>query len=155
MSREKIAIIIAVVAVIVSVLFIFKIIPFELPGQTKAVVTEQTNPTASGGELKIEDTVVGTGDAVKSGDTIVIHYKGTLEDGTQFDSSYDRGAPFETKIGVGEVIQGWDEGVIGMKTGGKRTLTIPPSLGYGDQAVGTIPANSTLIFDVELVEIKK
>lgn len=152
MSREKIAIIIAVVAVLISALYIFKIV--ELPGQSQPVASKQTSQATPQEELKIEDIVIGTGDEVKSGDTIVIHYKGTLEDGTQFDSSYDRGEPFETKIGVGEVIQGWDEGVVGMKTGGKRRLIIPPSLGYGEQAVGTIPANSTLIFDVELVEIK-
>ena len=104
--------------------------------------------------LKIEDTQVGTGSAVKSGDTVSIHYAGTLEDGTPFDNSYDRGAPFETPIGAGQVIKGWDLGVVGMKVGGKRRLTIPPELGYGEQGSGTIPPNSTLIFDVELIEIK-
>jgi peptidylprolyl isomerase len=105
-------------------------------------------------ELKIEDLKVGTGSAVKSGDNIAINYIGTLVDGTKFDSSYDRGQPFETQIGVGQVIKGWDEGVVGMKVGGKRKLTIPPSLGYGDRAAGPIPPNSTLIFEVELVGIK-
>lgn len=107
-------------------------------------------------ELLIEDIEEGTGDAVvESGDDIVIHYRGTLTDGTVFDSSYDRGEPFQTRIGVGEVIQGWDEGVIGMKVGGKRKLTIPSHMAYGDQAMGSIPANSTLIFEVELLEILK
>ena len=105
-------------------------------------------------DLKIEDIKEGTGEAVKSGDTILIHYKGTLTDGTKFDSSYDRGEPFETQIGVGRVIEGWDKGVVGMKVGGTRKLTIPPALGYGDQDMGVIPPNSTLIFEVELVEIK-
>ncbi len=104
--------------------------------------------------LKIEDTLEGTGSAVKTGDTISIHYAGTLEDGTPFDNSYDRGEPFETPIGAGQVIKGWDLGVVGMKVGGKRRLTIPPELGYGEQGSGTIPPNSTLIFDVELIEIK-
>ncbi|MDO5561572.1 MAG: FKBP-type peptidyl-prolyl cis-trans isomerase [bacterium] len=104
-------------------------------------------------ELKIEDTLVGTGAEVQSGDTIRIHYHGTLEDGTIFDSSVDRGEPFEAQIGVGMLIQGWDQGIPGMKVGGKRRLTIPPELGYGNRAIGNIPANSTLIFDVELLDI--
>ncbi len=107
-------------------------------------------------ELVVEDIQVGTGSAtVEPGDDIVIHYKGTLTDGTVFDSSYDRGEPFQTQIGVGQVIEGWDEGVVGMKVGGKRKLTIPPNKGYGEQAVGSIPPNSTLIFEVELLEILK
>lgn len=104
--------------------------------------------------VKIEDLKVGTGAAVKNGDTVVIDYHGTLANGTKFDSSYDRHEPFETQIGVGQVIKGWDLGVVGMKVGGKRKLTIPPELGYGDQAVGKIPPNSILIFEVELREIK-
>ena len=105
--------------------------------------------------LKIEDLKIGTGPEVKSGDTVSIHYLGTLENGKKFDSSYDRGQPFETQIGVGQVIKGWDQGVVGMKVGGKRKLIIPPELGYGSQEIpGAIPANSTLIFDVELVKIK-
>ncbi len=108
------------------------------------------------GELVVETIQEGTGDqVVESGDDIVIHYRGTLEDGTVFDSSYDRGEPFQTQIGVGEVIRGWDEGVIGMKPGEKRKLIIPPAMGYGEQGIGSIPPNSTLIFEVELVEILK
>lgn len=105
-------------------------------------------------QLKVEDLVKGSGKEVKKGDSIVIHYKGTLTDGSTFDNSYNRGTPFETQIGVGQVIRGWDEGVVGMKVGGKRRLTIPPELGYGDRAVGPIPANSTLIFEVELIDVK-
>lgn len=106
-------------------------------------------------ELKIDDLKVGTGREVKSGDTVVIHYLGTLEDGTKFDSSYDRKEPFETQIGVGYVIKGWDQGVPGMKIGGKRKLTIPSELGYGSRGSGSvIPPFSTLIFEVELVDIK-
>lgn len=105
------------------------------------------------GQLIIEDTLVGTGATVKTGDTVKIHYTGTLEDGTVFDSSLTRNEPFETQIGVGMLIQGWDQGIPGMKIGGKRHLVIPPELGYGDRAVGSIPANSTLIFDLELLDI--
>ncbi len=105
-------------------------------------------------KLKIEDLKVGTGVEVKAGDKVKIHYTGTLENGKKFDSSLDRGQPFETQIGVGQVIKGWDMGVVGMKVGGKRKLVIPPELGYGDREIpGVIPANSTLIFDVELLSI--
>lgn len=106
-------------------------------------------------ELKIEDLVTGTGDEVKSGDTIIIHYNGSLLDGTKFDSSYDRNQPFETGIGVGQVIEGWDKGVIGMKVGGKRRLTIPSAMAYGDRGIpGAIPAKAALVFEVELLRIK-
>lgn len=120
---------------------------------TMAKQNDKTETQAT--ELKIEDIEEGTGETVESGDSVVIHYKGTLTDGSTFDSSYDRGEPFETQIGVGHVIEGWDKGVVGMKAGGKRKLTIPPEMGYGEQAVGPIPANSTLIFEVELLEVLK
>ena len=106
-------------------------------------------------ELKIEDLKIGTGPEVKTGDTVSINYLGTLENGTKFDSSYDRGQPFETQIGVGRVIKGWDQGVPGMKVGGKRKLTIPSDLAYGSRGAGSvIPPDATLIFEVELIGIK-
>lgn len=112
-------------------------------------------PNPNMADLKIEDIKVGTGREVKSGDTVVMNYVGTLEDGTKFDSSYDRGQPFETQIGVGRVIQGWDQGVPGMKIGGKRKLVIPSDMAYGDQGIpGVIPGKATLIFEVELMDIK-
>src|SRR5579862_6863688 len=109
--------------------------------------------------LKIIDTQVGTGASPKTGQTCVMHYTGWLyENGTKgkkFDSSVDRGQPFEFAIGTGHVIKGWDEGVATMKVGGKRTLIIPPELGYGARgAGGVIPPNATLIFDVELLAVK-
>ncbi len=103
--------------------------------------------------LMVEDLVVGTGAAAASGDTVSVHYVGTLLNGTKFDSSYDSGRPFSFRVGAGEVIAGWDQGVPGMRVGGKRRLTIPPSLAYGDRAVGPIPANSTLRFEIELLTI--
>lgn len=113
------------------------------------------NPTQEVTELKIEDTKIGEGGKVKSGDTVVMHYSGTLLSGSKFDSSYDRGTPFETTIGVGRVIKGWDQGVPGMKVGGKRKLTIPSDLAYGARGAGSaIPPNAALIFEVELLEIK-
>ena len=111
-----------------------------------------TTPTG-GGTLVVEDLVVGTGATAVIGDTVTVHYVGTLTNGTKFDSSYDNGQPFPFRIGAGQVIAGWEQGVPGMKVGGKRRLTIPPSLGYGNQAIGRIPANSTLLFDVDLLSI--
>jgi len=113
--------------------------------------------TASG--LKIEDTKVGTGASPKTGQTCVMHYTGWLYEngakGQKFDSSVDRREPFEFQIGRGMVIKGWDEGVASMKVGGKRTLIIPPDLGYGARgAGGAIPPNATLVFDVELLDVK-
>ena len=107
-------------------------------------------------ELQIEEIIVGIGDSPKQGQTVVVHYTGWLTNGTKFDSSVDRGEPFEFQIGVGQVIKGWDEGVITMRIGGKRKLTIPPDLAYGEREVGggLIPANSTLIFEVELLDLK-
>lgn len=147
-----VVLIIGILALGVASLFIFRITDSFLPAQKPepTAIMDTTNIK----ELKIEDIKVGNGKEVKIGDTVVINYLGTLIDGTKFDSSYDRGEPFETQIGTGQVIKGWDFGVVGMKVGGKRKLTIPPSLGYGSRAVGPIPANSTLIFEVELVDIK-
>ncbi len=106
-------------------------------------------------ELKIETMEQGQGQEVKKGDFISVHYTGYLENGTKFDSSVDRGEPFEFQIGQGYVIQGWEQGIIGMKVGEKRKLTIPPELGYGSTGSGgVIPPNATLIFEVELLEIK-
>lgn len=107
-------------------------------------------------ELIIEDIEEGEGDEAKAGDTIVVHYKGTLDDGEKFDSSYDRGMPFQFKLGAGQVIKGWDQGFNGLKVGGKRKLTIPSDLAYGERGVDfTIPPFATLIFEVELLDIKK
>jgi FKBP-type peptidyl-prolyl cis-trans isomerase FkpA len=105
-------------------------------------------------QLKSEDLKEGTGAAAAAGDTVDVHYTGWLTDGTKFDSSKDRGRPFSFSLGAGQVIQGWDQGVQGMKIGGVRKLTIPPNLGYGPRgAGGVIPPNATLVFEVELVKI--
>ncbi len=111
-----------------------------------------TVTTPSG--LKYIDLVEGTGATPKTGQTVSVHYTGTLEDGTKFDSSRDRNRPFDFKIGTGQVIQGWDEGLSTMKVGGRRQLIIPPELGYGSRgAGGVIPPNATLNFDVELLKV--
>lgn len=112
-------------------------------------------PMADKTKLKIEEIKVGNGPEVKIGDTVVTHYTGWLENGTKFDSSLDRKQPFETQIGVGYVIKGWDMGIPGMKAGGKRKLTIPHELGYGKYGVEPdIPGFATLVFEIELLKIK-
>jgi FKBP-type peptidyl-prolyl cis-trans isomerase len=106
-------------------------------------------------ELIIEDLTPGTGDTAAAGQTVSVHYTGWLTDGTKFDSSVDRDEPFEFRLGMGQVIGGWDQGVAGMQIGGKRKLTIPPELGYGARgAGGVIPPNATLVFDVELLGVR-
>ena len=109
------------------------------------------------GFLEIEDLVIGEGAKAVSGDEVTVHYTGWLLNGTKFDSSLDRGQPLTFKLGVGDVIEGWDRGVRSMQTGGVRKLTIPSELAYGDRAVGggLIPANSTLVFEVELLDIAR
>src|SRR3954454_11897282 len=105
-------------------------------------------------ELQIDDLREGTGPAAKAGQTVVVHYVGTLTNGQKFDSSRDRGKGFRFRLGAGEVIKGWDQGVAGMKVGEMRKLTIPPQLAYGERGFPpVIPPNSTLVFEVELLEV--
>jgi peptidylprolyl isomerase len=148
-----------IISVIIGilVLVVFAYFIFGLNGSNNSGTPTQPSPqtnAATTEKLQIQDEKIGSGAAVKKGDTVKINYVGTLANGTKFDASADHGGPFVTQIGVGQVIKGWDEGIIGMKVGGKRKLIIPPSLGYGNQATGSIPANSTLIFQVELVGIE-
>lgn len=107
-------------------------------------------------DLIIEDVVKGTGEEAKVGKLVTVHYSGFLTNGTLFDSSIPRKSPFSFRLGAGDVIQGWDRGVAGMKVGGKRKLTIPSKLGYGSRGAGNvIPPNATLVFDVELLKVEK
>lgn len=123
--------------------------------QRSAAITQNTETTMEDtSKLKIVDSVVGTGIEAVAGKTVSVHYTGKLENGTVFDSSVSRGVPFEFPLGAGMVIEGWELGIAGMKVGGKRTLTIPPELGYGNRDMGSIPPNSTLMFDVELLGVK-
>jgi FKBP-type peptidyl-prolyl cis-trans isomerases 1 len=106
-------------------------------------------------ELVIEDLTVGTGDEAVAGKSMVVHYTGWLTNGSKFDSSKDRNDPFDFRLGAGQVIPGWDQGVAGMKVGGKRKLTIPPEMAYGSRgAGGVIPPNATLVFEVELLAVR-
>lgn len=159
MSRNFILIFFIIVVGIFGILIFFsssanpEVTTSQLP--TFAVSPTPTTSPAIMNAMKVEDTVIGTGPEVKKGDTVTVHYTGRLENGTKFDSSLDRGTPFSTVIGVGSVIKGWDEGIPGMKVGGKRKLTIPGALAYGEQGIPPkIPPNATLVFEVELLEIK-
>jgi FKBP-type peptidyl-prolyl cis-trans isomerase len=117
--------------------------------------TKETTMTTTPSGLQYEDLQEGSGAAAKSGDTVEVHYTGWLTNGKKFDSSVDRGQPFSFQLGAGRVIKGWDEGVAGMKPGGKRKLTIPSALGYGTRgAGGVIPPNADLVFEVELLKVR-
>jgi FKBP-type peptidyl-prolyl cis-trans isomerase len=104
--------------------------------------------------MVIDEIKVGVGEEVKEGDVVAVHYIGTLQNGQEFDNSRKRGQPFEFKVGAGQVIQGWDKGLVGMKVGGQRVLVIPPDMAYGKDGIGPIPGNATLVFAIELIEIK-
>jgi FKBP-type peptidyl-prolyl cis-trans isomerase len=104
--------------------------------------------------MVIDDIKIGTGETVKDGDVVSVHYVGQLQNGQEFDASKKRGTPFDFTVGSGQVIQGWEEGVIGMKVGGERVLVIPPEKAYGEAGIGPIPGNATLVFSIELLEIK-
>ncbi len=133
-----------------------------LPLLSQADTTPKRAPTMTLNGMTLIDTQLGTGAVARAGNTVVVHYTGWLYDptaaefkGQKFDSSVDRGEPFSFPLGAGRVIRGWDEGVAGMKVGAKRTLLIPPELGYGNRGAGrVIPPNATLIFDVELLEVR-
>ncbi len=149
-ARNRQVRIIASVVVLVLAALVIGYMIINRDGKSSGGGTEVT--TASG--LKYTDIVEGTGPAPKTGQTISVNYTGTLVNGTVFDSSAKQGKPYQFRIGTGVVIKGWDEGLMTMRVGGKRKLTIPSSLGYKDQRSGIIPPNSTLLFDVELLDVK-
>lgn len=124
------------------------------PATTTTGAINLKNPTTTPSGLKYEDVVVGTGASPRAGQRVTVHYTGTFVSGEKFDSSRDKGQPFNFVIGNGNVIKGWDEGVLTMKVGGKRLLEIPPALGYGNRDYGPIPGGSTLLFEVELLAVQ-
>jgi FKBP-type peptidyl-prolyl cis-trans isomerase len=135
----------------ITSLFALSVAPFA--GRVAALGAMAKVVKLPGNETYV-DLHIGKGAPAKSGDHVRVHYVGTLKDGTKFDSSRDRGQPFDFPLGGGQVIPGWDEGVVGMRVGGLRKLTIPPALGYGDAGAGDkIPPNATLIFTIELLAI--
>lgn len=144
-KNEWVAIVIAVF--VVGFFFVF--------GQ---MIIDIINPSAKSkvmqqSELQIQDELVGTGEVAVAGKRVTVHYTGRFLDGNIFDSSVNRGEPFQFILGTGQVIKGWDQGVAGMKVGGKRILIVPPELGYGPNDYGPIPGGSILIFDVELLKV--
>ncbi len=146
-KRQRTRVIAAVVIVALAAGAVAYLFVPGMPGRAGAELT-----TDSG--LRYTDLVVGTGPSPRTGQTTVVHYTGTLTDGTKFDSSRDKGQPYSFALGTGSVIKGWDEGVATMKVGGRRKLVVPPVLGYGAAGQGTIPPNATLVFDVELLDVK-
>lgn len=141
-----------------ALIYIVSLVALNLPQKSASQTTTVTPPTidtnSQSAKLKIEDEKVGTGTTAQTGDTVTVNYTGTLTNGKEFDSTKGK-QPFSFTLGAGQVIKGWDQGIVGMKVGGKRKLTIPPDLGYGSQGAGAaIPPNSTLIFDVELLDVK-
>ena len=122
-------------------------------GIAKAV-TESVNSVGEIQKLIIDDVLIGTGDLVEEGDTVTVNYIGTLQNGQQFDNSYTRGEPFTFTVGEGRVITGWEQGLVGMKTGGQRVLVIPSHLAYGKNGFGPIPGGATLVFAIELLSIE-
>jgi FKBP-type peptidyl-prolyl cis-trans isomerase len=156
--NQRIAIIVVVVLLLAAAAFlVYSTSRPEQPAaeQSAAGLPDTTNLTTTDSGLQYKDVTVGSGAEAQAGNTVSVHYTGWLTDGTKFDSSLDRGQPFSFSLGSGGVIAGWDEGVAGMKIGGKRILVIPADLGYGASgAGGVIPPNATLIFEVELLDVK-
>jgi FKBP-type peptidyl-prolyl cis-trans isomerase len=144
-NKFKTGVAVATGIVVVGLFFVFN--------DPLAVIQSQTASPAQA-QLVLQDEAVGTGAVASAGDTVEVHYTGRLEDGTVFETSVG-GEPIRFTLGTGEVIQGWEQGLIGMKEGGKRLLIIPPALAYGAVDYGPIPANSTLIFELELVNVEK
>jgi FKBP-type peptidyl-prolyl cis-trans isomerase len=168
MKPTQTGIAVALALVVVAVFFIFPgLSPFGTSASTNAASTQITTntqtsstamPTETVTQLQVTDETVGTGAVAAAGDNVTVSYIGSLADGTIFDASANHPETvngFTFPLGAGKVIKGWDEGVAGMKVGGKRKLVIPASLGYGSQDYGPIPANSTLIFEVELLKVQK
>ncbi len=120
----------------------------------EAALNDAIDNNGNFSRMVIDDIKIGKGSEVKDGDTVSVHYAGTLQEGLEFDNSRKRGVPFEFKVGGGMVIKGWEEGLIGMKVGGERILVIPPEKAYGENGIGPIPGNSTLVFKIELLEVK-
>lgn len=166
MNTTQTGIAVALALAVVALFFIFPgLLSFGQPVQTGEVAdgsttiqTESTTMTTENpDQLQIIDESVGTGATAETGDSVTVNYVGSLTDGTVFDASANHGtAGFTFNLGAGQVIKGWDQGIVGMKEGGKRKLVIPAALAYGEQAIGNvIPANSTLVFEVELVKVGK
>lgn len=164
MNPIQTGIAVALALAVIAVFFVFPgLSPLQSPApeSTDTLTTTQPSttdmPTENTDQLQITDEVIGTGAAAEAGDTVTVNYVGSLTNGTVFDASANHGTSgFTFNLGAGQVIKGWDQGIVGMKEGGKRKLVIPAALAYGNQAIGNIiPANSTLVFEVELLKVQK
>ena len=142
------------VGVLVVAFFLFGADVVNMFNSASSVNSADETPTVVSQRLVYEDRIVGTGAEARVGSWVTVHYVGVFDTGQKFDSSLDRGEPISFRLGVGEVIKGWDEGLTGMKVGGRRILVVPPELGYGSSGFGPIPGNSTLIFEVELLSVQ-
>src|SRR4030042_3864817 len=149
---RNLGIIIAFVVILTAALFLLLL--YQGGKKNPEQITEISNTQMQKEELKIEDILAGSGKEAKNGNKLTVNYSGTLTDGTKFDSSYGRNEPFTFTLGAGSVIPGWDQGLLGMKEKGKRKLTIPSDLAYGESGSGPIPPNSTLIFEIELLKVE-
>jgi len=143
---------------VVVIIYLVSVIAINLPqkGTSTDEVSFNASPTGTANkatDVQSEELTVGQGQEAKAGDRVSVLYTGKLQNGTVFDSNTDKSNPFTFTLGAGDVIKGWDQGVAGMKVGGKRRLTISPELGYGDQANGKIPANATLVFEIDLLNV--
>jgi FKBP-type peptidyl-prolyl cis-trans isomerase len=147
-TKEWVAVVVAIFVVGFFFIFGSQLVSIFTSNNSKKIVAQAP-------KVGIEDVVVGGGEAAMPGDRVVVHYTGKFTNGQVFDSSVGRGEPFQFVLGGGQVIKGWDQGIAGMRVGGKRTLTVPPELGYGPNDYGPIPGNSTLVFDVELLKVEK
>jgi FKBP-type peptidyl-prolyl cis-trans isomerase len=144
---------IAVTLLVVGIFFIIGV-PFDSSSlNNQATGASQLGAAQDANQVAVQDEAQGTGAAAQPGDTVTVNYTGHFQDGTVFDTSVGK-TPFTFTLGAGEVIEGWDQGLVGMQVGGKRTLVVPPSLGYGPNDYGPIPGNSTLIFEVEMLNIQ-
>lgn len=153
-QNEIIAITVGIIVVVIILLTgIFNVVFNDKASKQQDVTTDTNMERVLESGLIIKDIIIGDGEEAVAGLIVTTHYTGTLEDGTVFDSSVERAAPFSFTLGIGQVIVGWDLGIAGMKVGGKRELTIPANLAYGNRAIGAIPANSTLYFEVELLGV--
>jgi FKBP-type peptidyl-prolyl cis-trans isomerase len=153
MKQHTVIGIVSIVVLVVVVAGVSLLVNSTAQAPAAKTTSQSSSQKGSTMQLQVTDQTVGTGAEAVAGKSVTVNYTGTLTNGTVFDSSYSRNQPFTFTLGAGQVIKGWDEGVVGMKVGGKRKLVIPPSLGYGSQAQGPIPANSTLIFEVQLVSV--
>lgn len=153
-KKERIGVFVSLVAI--TILFIIPLFQYSiLDIFLKNLSGATSGGSAISGNLIMQDIIVGEGREAAIGDTITVHYVGAFEDGTVFDDSNKRGRPFSFLLGSGQVIDGWDKGIVGMKAGGKRILIVPPRLGYGDEGNGSIPPGAVLIFEVVLLKIEE